>query len=151
MIPQKAKPKTFVTLTPGDPAPWFHQRCGSNPNYAFDTVGGRWVVLCFYGTAADEDGRRALAAIAANRALFDDNNASFFGVSLDPNDEAQGRVADSMPGLRFFWDFDGTASRLYGAVPKDTDRFYTIEGNNNNAVVLSERTWSTVDFVGRAE
>lgn len=38
-----------------------------------------------------------------------------------------------------------------GGVPTNTDRFYTIEGNNNNAVVLSERTWSTVDFVGRAE
>ena len=118
MIPQtqKPKPKTFANLTPGDPAPWFHQRSGGNPNYAFDTVGGRWIVMCFYGTAGDEDGKRALAAIAANRALFDDTSACFFGVSLDPNDEAQQRVADSMPGLRFFWDFDGAVARLYGAI-----------------------------------
>src|SRR5687768_4098744 len=56
MIPQtqKPKPKTFANLTPGDPAPWFHQRSGGNPNYAFDTVGGRWIVMCFYGTAGDE-------------------------------------------------------------------------------------------------
>src|SRR5918992_871631 len=66
MIPQtqKPKPKTFASLTPGDPAPWFHQRSGGNPNYAFDTVGGRWIVMCFYGSAGDEDGKRALAAIA---------------------------------------------------------------------------------------
>ena len=105
-----------MNLAPGDPAPWFHQRSGNNPNYAFDTVGGRWIVMCFFGTAGDEDGRRALAAIAANRALFDDVHACFFGVSLDPNDEAQGRVADSLPGLRYFWDFDGTVARLYGAI-----------------------------------
>src|SRR5512134_4112925 len=87
MIPSTAKSKSFVTLSPGDPAPWFHQRSGSNPRYAFDTVAGRWVVMCFFGTAGDEDGKRALAAIATNRVLFDDEHASFFGVSLDPNDE----------------------------------------------------------------
>jgi peroxiredoxin len=111
----KAKPGAFAALAPGDPAPWFHQRSGGNPRYAFDTVGGRWVVLCFFGTAGDEAGRRALAAIAAERALFDDTHACFFGVSLDPRDEA--RVAESLPGLRFFWDFDGTIARLYGAIP----------------------------------
>jgi predicted 2-oxoglutarate/Fe(II)-dependent dioxygenase YbiX/peroxiredoxin len=109
----------FAALAPGDPAPWFHQRCGGNPRYAFDTVGGRWVVLCFFGTAGDEDGRRALAAVVANRALFDDERACFFGISLDPDDEATGRVADSMPGLRYFWDFDGTVARAYGAIPRD--------------------------------
>jgi predicted 2-oxoglutarate/Fe(II)-dependent dioxygenase YbiX/peroxiredoxin len=116
MIPQTAKTKTFANLTPGDPAPWFHQRSGGNPNYAFDTVGGRWIVMCFFGTAGDEDGRRALAAVNVNRALFDDERACFFGVSLDPNDEAKERVAESMPGLRYFWDFDGTVARAYGAI-----------------------------------
>lgn len=117
-----SKPKTrpFATLTPGDPAPWFHQRSGGNPRYAFDTVGGRWVVMCFFGTAGDEDGRRALAAINANRALFDDERACFFGVSVDPNDEAKERVADAVPGRRYFWDFDGAVSRLYGALPQDS-------------------------------
>ena len=30
-------------------------------------------------------------------------------------------LKDSFPGLRFFWDFDGTASKLYGAIAKDAD------------------------------
>ena len=119
MSSPKGKANSFVTLTPGDPAPWFHQRSTSNPRYVFDTVGGRWVVLCFFGTAGDEDGKRALAAITANRALFDDERACFFGISLDPNDEAKGRVAEAMPGLRYFWDFDGTVSRAYGAIAQD--------------------------------
>ena len=114
-----AAKEAFVRLTPGDPAPWFHQRTAGNPRYAFDTVGGRWVVLCFFGSAADEDARRALAAVARHRALFDDERACFFGVSLDPDDEAKNRVADSYPGVRFFWDFDGTISRAYGAIARD--------------------------------
>src|SRR5215216_6112080 len=88
----------FATLLPGDPAPW---RSGSNPRFAFDTVAGRYVVLGFYGSAGDPRGRQALAEVIARRAFFDDERAAFFGVSLDPEDEAQKRVTESMPGLRF--------------------------------------------------
>jgi predicted 2-oxoglutarate/Fe(II)-dependent dioxygenase YbiX/peroxiredoxin len=109
----------YRALAPGDPAPWFRQRSGSNPRYTFDTSAGRYIVLCFYDSAADAQGQAALAATAANRGHFDDVRACFFGVSLDPDDEAQNRVRDSIPGLRFFFDFDGTVSRLYGAIPRD--------------------------------
>src|SRR5262245_55549356 len=121
------KTNSYVILAPGDSAPWFHQRSTSNARYAFDTVAGRCVVLCFFGTAGDEDGKRALAAIAANRALFDDERACFFGVSLDPNDESQQRVTEAMPGLRYFWDFDGTIGRAYGAIPQDATPGATLE------------------------
>ena len=118
--PAAASPATgYVQLAPGDPAPWFKQRSTSNPNYVFDTAAGRWIVLCFFGTAGDAASQAALKAVAANRAIFDDARASFFGVSLDPRDEAESRVAESMPGLRFLWDFDGAVARAYGAVPRD--------------------------------
>src|SRR5262245_15753227 len=80
--------REYVNLGPGDPAPWFHQRCGSNPRYAFDTAAGRYLVLCFFGTAADAAGRGAVEAALASRGAFDDRRASFFGVSIDPRDEA---------------------------------------------------------------
>ena len=48
---------SYVNLAPGDPAPWFHQASTSNPNYAFDTTAGRYVVLCFLGSA-NRDERR---------------------------------------------------------------------------------------------
>src|SRR4051794_18976748 len=86
----------FRALNPGDPAPWFRQRSTSNPNYVFDTVAGRYVVLCFFGTASDEPGQAALASITANRALFDDIKACCFGVSFDPGD--QERVREMLPG-----------------------------------------------------
>jgi predicted 2-oxoglutarate/Fe(II)-dependent dioxygenase YbiX/peroxiredoxin len=109
----------YVALAPGDPAPWFHARTGSNPTYVFDTAAGRYIVLGFFGSAGDAVGRDALAAVVAERARFDDVRACFFGVSVDPDDEAGQRVRDSMPGLRFFLDFDGAVSRLYGSLPHD--------------------------------
>lgn len=107
----------YIDLQPGDPAPWFQQRSISNPRYVFDSVGGRYVVLGFYGSAGTPRIAAALARIHQRRDLFDDMRAAFFGVSLDPQDEAAGRVADRYPGCRYFWDFDGKVSRLYGALP----------------------------------
>jgi predicted 2-oxoglutarate/Fe(II)-dependent dioxygenase YbiX/peroxiredoxin len=107
----------YIDLQPGDPAPWFQQRSFGNPRYVFDTVGGRYVVLGFYASAAIPRMAAALARIHRRRDLFDDVHATFFGVSLDPQDESAGRVADRYPGCRYFWDFDGKVSRLYGALP----------------------------------
>src|SRR5580704_14138620 len=107
-----------TTLLVGDPAPWFTQRAPDNPNFVFDTAAGRYVVLCFYGSAASDAGRRALNAIMAQRALFNDSHACVFGISTDPADEAQGRVQNQLPGVRFFWDFDHKIGDLYGA-PRD--------------------------------
>ncbi len=111
----------YVNLGAGDPAPWFHQRSGSNPNYSFDTAAGRYVVLCFFASAADAQARAALASVETRRAVFDDVGACFFGISLDPADAAEGRIADSFPGLRYFWDFDAKVSKLYGAAPVEVE------------------------------
>lgn len=113
-------PFTYIDLAPGDPAPWFRQRSTSNPRFNFDTVAGRHVVLCFFGTAADPQAKAVLRAVQDNRQLFDDRRACFFGVSIDPADERDGRVGESLPGIRFFWDFDRTVSRMYGAVARET-------------------------------
>jgi predicted 2-oxoglutarate/Fe(II)-dependent dioxygenase YbiX/peroxiredoxin len=110
----------YAQMTPGDPAPWFHQRSAGNPRYAFDTAAGRYVVLCFYASAGTDLGRNAVATVLANRDLFDDTRMCFFGVSIDPGDEAEARVREMIPGIRYFWDFDGAVSARYGAIPKDT-------------------------------
>lgn len=109
----------YVKLAPGDPAPWFYQRTSGNPRFSFDTAAGRYIVLCFFATAGDARSRAAIDAVLARRDLFDDEKASFFGVSLDPADEAERRVGDLAPGVRYFWDFDGAVSALYGVIPKD--------------------------------
>jgi predicted 2-oxoglutarate/Fe(II)-dependent dioxygenase YbiX/peroxiredoxin len=112
---------TATLLTPGDPAPGFIQRSAGNPRYSFDSAAGRYLVLCFYGSAADPHTQAALDAVHGRPDIFDDRQACFFGVSNDPRDEATGRVANRIPGFRHFWDFDLTAARLYGVAAKDSD------------------------------
>lgn len=114
-----ARPQSQPLIMPGDPAPWFEQRTTNNPSYAFQTVAGRYVVLCFHGTAGDEPGREALGAVLAHRPMFDDERACFFGVSLDPADVAENRIAERVPGIRHFLDFDGAVSRQFGVLPAE--------------------------------
>jgi len=103
----------------GEPAPWFEARTPSKPRFAFHTIAGRSVVLCFLGSAGAPDSQRILDDILQHRGLFDDVNASFFAVSVDPEDERCGRIRQSLPGLRVFWDFDMNVSRLYAADPPE--------------------------------
>lgn len=129
--------RAFVNLTPGDPAPWFVQRTTGLGHYALDKSAGRYVVLCFFASAADEAGLETIRAVHARRHLFDDRKACFFGVSLDKTDESSGRVGESQPGLRYFWDFDGRISRAYGAV---AHALSPTQGN-----VAARRFWLVLD------
>jgi len=117
-LPVSERPNfRFFIRRAGDPAPTFRARSASNPSYAFDSAAGRNIVLCFFGSTSHETGRSALEAVARNRAIFDDDRLAFFGVSVDPADEAQGRIRDAYPGIRFFHDHDGAICKLYGALP----------------------------------
>ena len=104
---------------PGDPAPWFAVRSTNNPRYVFHTAAGRYVLFGLLGSARRPEVAADLKRVAARRDLFDDRQISFFGVSVDPSDEAEGRLRQSLPGVRFFWDFDLAASKLYGATLPD--------------------------------
>ncbi|MGE0723591.1 MAG: redoxin domain-containing protein [Alphaproteobacteria bacterium] len=103
-------------LTPGDVAPWFHAPTHSNTRYHFDTVAGRFVVLSFIGSSATAECRSVLAWLAQNRRRFDDHQAVFFGVTAEPADIAENRLAESIPGIRWFLDADGSVARLYRAL-----------------------------------
>jgi peroxiredoxin/predicted 2-oxoglutarate/Fe(II)-dependent dioxygenase YbiX len=111
--------RTFATLMRGDPAPRFQAATESNPRYNFDTVAGRYVVLCFFVSGGTPGAAAALQAVAANRHRFDDERLCFFGVTVDPGDKEGSRVRQCLPGIRYFWDFDGSISKSYGAVPRE--------------------------------
>ncbi len=89
-----------------------------NPRFHFDTIAGRFIVLCFFGSSANDSARQTLDAFRSRRERFDDVDCCFFGVSVDPQDEAQGRVQVELPGIHIFWDFDQRVSTLYGASDK---------------------------------
>lgn len=111
---------TFATLEPGDPCPRIGQRTSARDHFATDSMAGRYLVFCFYGSMASPLGSAAIAAALKHRDRFDDSRMSLFGVSVDPQDEAERRVADLPSGVRFLWDFDARVSRLAGAVPIET-------------------------------
>lgn len=110
-------------LMPNDPAPWFTARSTVNQNFHFDTAGGRYVVLCFFGSAGDSGSRRILDDINHHRDVFKVDSTVFFGISIDPHDESLGRVRQDWPGIVYFWDFDLDVSRLYGAASPDGSQF----------------------------
>jgi peroxiredoxin len=112
---------TYFNLLAGDPAPWFRQRSFANPRYALHAAAGRYLVLCFLGSAANPLGQAVINMALRRQDIFNDSHCSFFGVSLDPADESENRVADRYPGYRFLWDFDAQVSELYGVVPLDID------------------------------
>ena len=109
---------SHASLFVGDPAPWFRQRCTTQAgDYTFDMTAGRYVVLYLFGSSSDPQARRALQAVMTHRHLFDDRQASFFGVSADPADERDGRLQAALPGIRHFFDADHLVGRLYGGWP----------------------------------
>src|SRR5262249_51803036 len=60
-----------------------------------------------------------LRLVGENRNLFDDAAACFFGVTVDPEDVAARGLAQQLPGIRFFLDYERKVSALYGAAEAD--------------------------------
>lgn len=102
----------------GEPAPWFEAPSPTNPHFHFDTIAGRYVVLFFFGSAAREEGARALAAFHKLTDIFDDTHAIFFGVSNDASDQTEARIANVVPGFRYFFDFQAKIATLYGVATR---------------------------------
>lgn len=108
------------TFTVGDPVPWFVSRSTNNPEFHMDAAAGRYLILCFYGSMNIPKNAEAIRFITQDlRAMLDDDKFSFFGITVDPKDESEGRVGETMPGIRYFWDFDQSVSKLYGAIDAD--------------------------------
>jgi peroxiredoxin/predicted 2-oxoglutarate/Fe(II)-dependent dioxygenase YbiX len=128
-------------LNVGEPAPWFEARSPVNPRFHFDTVAGRTVVLCFFGSAAEPTSRRILDGFLARRDLFDDDSCCFFGVSVDSQDEALARVQEQLPGVHLFWDFDRRVSKLYGVAGAEDSASY-----EPRTFVLDERLRFVASF-----
>lgn len=106
----------------GEPAPWFKAAALSgNPNYVFDTVAGHAVLMLFFRSASEANVQAALNGIAGHRDLFDDHRACFYGVTTDQDDAEKLRIAQSLPGIRYFLDYDHGISTLFGAARRNDE------------------------------
>jgi predicted 2-oxoglutarate/Fe(II)-dependent dioxygenase YbiX/peroxiredoxin len=102
-------------LGPGDRIPAFKTPSRANPRFTFDSVAGRWLVLGCLGSLSAPQVSAALRILTAETRLFDDQHASLFLMSSDPQDATAGPVPDRVPGLRVLLDPDLTVSTLLGA------------------------------------
>jgi len=108
-------------LTAGDCAPWFEGASSLHPKASFATLGGRYVVLSFFGSAAQPSSRQMLADLAQNMSHFMQRGAFFCGVSIAPEDPRQ--LAAPPQGVIYFWDTDRAISRLYGATAEGSSDY----------------------------
>jgi predicted 2-oxoglutarate/Fe(II)-dependent dioxygenase YbiX/peroxiredoxin len=115
-------------LEPGDPAPWFSGRTTKRSDFHFDTAAGRYLVLCFFGTAAHPASAAALASLLRRRNFFDDQSFAFFGVSTDRDDQETGRIVQMLPGIRYFLDHDGAICRKFGFPLNDDGQLHPQTG-----------------------
>ncbi len=100
-----------MPLTPGDVAPTFHAPNPGNPRYNFASVGGRYVLLAFLPPRLTPEAVKALAAVRARRAMFDDKALCFFGVLSDA--KAFAAAKDEVPGIRWLHDVEGEIAGQY--------------------------------------
>ena len=103
----------------GEPAPFFTAATDNIDRYSLEVAAGRWIVLMMFGTLSAKTSKDALELAMSRRTLFNDDDAAFYGVSVDPADQTLRGLANAEPGVRFFWDFDCAVSRLYGVANAD--------------------------------
>ncbi len=104
----------MVTLTIGDPIPWFIIPSTSNPNYHFDTVGGYRTVLFFFGSTKAQNVRAIVQDFCNLQSQFAAVGVPFFGVSVDPADQELADVIEEPTFCKFLWDFDRSVSQSFG-------------------------------------
>jgi peroxiredoxin/predicted 2-oxoglutarate/Fe(II)-dependent dioxygenase YbiX len=75
-------------------------------------MGGYRAVLFFFGSARDPQIKRVLAEFDAARQAL--QQTAFFGISIDPNDQALETEIDQSDRFAFLWDFKGDLSIRYG-------------------------------------
>ncbi len=104
----------------GETVSYFVAPASNNNQFHFDSIAGRYVVMSFLGsTRIAANLERLQQTLTLNRQLFNDSKICFFGISIDPSDHSNGKLQQEIPGIRYFWDFQGNISVRYGALSPD--------------------------------
>ncbi|MCE3290903.1 MAG: redoxin protein [Caulobacter sp.] len=93
-----------MSLTIGDPAPWFMAPTEENPQFNFATLAGRWVGLVF---APDGPTAEGLARVINLQKDLDEGQACLFGV-------VSTHIGHAQLGPRWFFDASGGLAKIYG-------------------------------------
>lgn len=101
-----------MPLKLGVPAPFFVAASFENPQFAFNSLGGRFILLGFLPQEAAARAA-ALALLASLSERYDDEKLVAFAVSREPMNPERRRECAA---IRWFFDPDGRVSRQYGAI-----------------------------------
>lgn len=134
-----------IALASGHSAPSFTQKTLTSDRFTFDTIAGRYLVLCFYRSAAEPQAQAALDTLHAASDLFDDKFASCFGVTSDEGDVAASRIAHRIPGYRHFIDAGLIAHMQYGLSADEG------QGPTRTAIFVIDPTMRIVDRFALAD
>jgi predicted 2-oxoglutarate/Fe(II)-dependent dioxygenase YbiX/peroxiredoxin len=102
-----------MPLLAGTPAPDFRARSDVNPSFAFNGVGGHFLLLAFT-PEQDERREQMLALLEANKELFRPGSRGAIAVIRD--EAAFLAQPVGRQGMRYLHDPDGRIARLYKAV-----------------------------------
>jgi hypothetical protein len=102
-----------MPLLLGTIAPDFRTPSFCSPNYVFNTVAGRAIVMVFLGDPSDARSRQLVEDFGKNRRYFDDEFASIFYLVRGPDELGAFGLADDYPGVRCLYDPNHEISRKY--------------------------------------
>lgn len=106
----------MFSLTVGDPVPWFTLPSTSSPTFHFDTVGGHFIVLFFFGSSSHSNSAYILQHFFEQQKRLTNLDIPFFGISIDSNDMPLRELVKNPTFFKLMWDFEGTVSRQYGVL-----------------------------------
>jgi predicted 2-oxoglutarate/Fe(II)-dependent dioxygenase YbiX len=115
-VAERGKAKPLPKPSFGEAAPFFIAPTDVNPNFVFSTTAGRWIVLAFLGWPSLGPSQAAHEQALAREAVFNDEDTSFFGVVVDPE-----QAPPTRRGYRYFRDANLAVSRAYNVA--DGDRY----------------------------
>ena len=106
----------ITKLMPGDFVPKFIVNSNVTPEFHFDQVGGKRIVLCCFGTAQRDVNRLAFENLVAQIGRLVLDNTYVIGLSMDPHDVEDPRLARMSGLVTIFWDMGGAVSRALGVL-----------------------------------
>ncbi|WP_427157257.1 redoxin domain-containing protein [Aliinostoc sp. HNIBRCY26] len=109
----------MLSLTVGDPVPWFTLPSTSNPTFHFNSIGGYRVILFFFGSTKNNHIRDILHQFCTRQNQLASSQVPFFGVSIDSDDSYLADLIENKTYFKLLWDFNRQVSIQYGVCQQD--------------------------------
>lgn len=102
----------------GDVAPLFAALSVKGNGVALARLGGKRIILCFFGDLkiADGLGRKLLEAWFKEAALFDGKDTQFIAIGYQQAEASDPLFANLPEGINVAWDTNGEVARAYGVM-----------------------------------